>query len=206
MSQANKMTVRPAKTQISLGNCQVWSESSPCAQLVAKDPSFLHAESEDSDHTGRMPRLIWFFSWTHMLFCWFCHEAAHMAEQACLSLTWSYHGTSEDRFSQDGIHLSHSTTKPTNWRLRPAKTLAYSDQPGHPPIYIPPMRHNLFPKSVKFLFLFSIYVQHIDHWLASWFWLHFSFLFSHFWNARSVVSISSVPRCLSFHSLKINGR
>ena len=28
------------------------------AQLVAKDPRFLHADSEDSDQTGRMPRLI----------------------------------------------------------------------------------------------------------------------------------------------------
>ena len=25
---------------------------------ATKDPSFLHADSEDSDHTGRMPRLI----------------------------------------------------------------------------------------------------------------------------------------------------
>ena len=30
----------------------------PCAQLVAKDPSFLHADSEDSDQTGQMTRLI----------------------------------------------------------------------------------------------------------------------------------------------------
>ena len=29
-----------------------------CAQWVAKDPSFLQADSEDSDQTGRMPRLI----------------------------------------------------------------------------------------------------------------------------------------------------
>ena len=27
-------------------------------QWVAKDPRFLHADSEDSDQTGRMPRLI----------------------------------------------------------------------------------------------------------------------------------------------------
>ena len=53
-----KMSVRPAKTQISLGICPVWSKSSLCAQLVAKDPRFLHADSEDSDQTGRMPRLI----------------------------------------------------------------------------------------------------------------------------------------------------
>ena len=60
--KTNKMTVRPAKTQISLGICPVWSESSLCALWVAKDPSFLHADSEDSDQTGRMPRLIWVFA------------------------------------------------------------------------------------------------------------------------------------------------
>ena len=44
-----------------LGICPVWSESSLCAQWVAKDPR-LHADSEDSDQTGRMPRLIWVFA------------------------------------------------------------------------------------------------------------------------------------------------
>ena len=48
------MTVRPAKTQISLGICPVWSESSLCAHWLAKDLSFLHADSEDSDQTGRI--------------------------------------------------------------------------------------------------------------------------------------------------------
>ena len=74
------MTVRPAKTPISLGIRPVWSESSLCAQWVAKEPSFLHADSEDSDQTGRMPRLIW-VRWAHMPFCWFCHEAAHIPFQ-----------------------------------------------------------------------------------------------------------------------------
>ena len=37
-------------------------QSSPCAQWVAKDTSFLHADSEDSDQTGRMHRLIWVFA------------------------------------------------------------------------------------------------------------------------------------------------
>ena len=67
--KTNKVTVRPAKTQISLGIHPVWSESSLCvqwvalcAQWVAKDPSFLLADSEDSDQTGRMPRLIWVFA------------------------------------------------------------------------------------------------------------------------------------------------
>ena len=56
------MTVRPAKTQISLGIRPVWSESSLCVQWVAEDPIFLHADSEDSDQTGRMPKLIWVFA------------------------------------------------------------------------------------------------------------------------------------------------
>ena len=60
--KANRMTVHPAKTQISLGIYPVWSESSLCAQFVAKDPSFLHADSNDSDQTGQMPRLIWVFA------------------------------------------------------------------------------------------------------------------------------------------------
>ena len=51
----NKMTVRPVKTQIFRPVC---SESSLCAQWVAKDPSFLHVDSENSDQTERMPRLI----------------------------------------------------------------------------------------------------------------------------------------------------
>ena len=33
-----------------------------CAQWVPKDPSFLLADSEDSDQTGRMPRLIRVFA------------------------------------------------------------------------------------------------------------------------------------------------
>ena len=57
-----KWHVHPAKTQISLGIHPVWSESSLCAQWVAKHPSFLHADSEDSDQTGPMPRLIWVFA------------------------------------------------------------------------------------------------------------------------------------------------
>ena len=62
MTKQTIQSVRPAKTQISLGMCPVWSEPSLCAQLIAKDPSFLHADGEDSDQTRRMPRLIWVFA------------------------------------------------------------------------------------------------------------------------------------------------
>ena len=60
--KTNKMNVRPAKIQISLGIRPVWSESSLCTQSVVKDPSFLHADSEDADQTGQMLRLIWVFA------------------------------------------------------------------------------------------------------------------------------------------------
>ena len=57
----------------------VWPESSLCAQLVAKNPSFLHADSEDwSDWADLSLR------WAHMPFCWFCHEAAQMSMQTRL--------------------------------------------------------------------------------------------------------------------------
>ena len=62
MTKPTKWHVRPAKTQISLGIRPVWSEFSLCAKYVAKNPSFLHADSEDSEQTGRMPRLIWVFA------------------------------------------------------------------------------------------------------------------------------------------------
>ena len=37
-------------------------QSSLYVQWVAKDLSFLYPESRDTDQTGRMPRLIWFFA------------------------------------------------------------------------------------------------------------------------------------------------
>ena len=57
--KTNNVVVRPAQTQISLGIRQVRSASWLSAWRVAKGLSYLHADSEDSDQTGRMPRLIW---------------------------------------------------------------------------------------------------------------------------------------------------
>ena len=45
----------PAKTQISLGIRPVWSESSLCAQWVARDPTFLHAEAKTLIRMGGCP-------------------------------------------------------------------------------------------------------------------------------------------------------
>ena len=37
-------------------------QSSLCAQLIVRCPMFFHADSKNSDQTGRMPRLIWVFA------------------------------------------------------------------------------------------------------------------------------------------------
>ena len=60
--KTNKMTVRPAKTQISLGIGPVWSESSLSAWRNLGSLATHWAHSEDSDQTGRVPRLIWVFA------------------------------------------------------------------------------------------------------------------------------------------------
>ena len=64
MAKQTKCSEHQAKTQIRLGGSAqwpVWSDSSLCAQWIAKDPRYIHATGEDSDQTGRMLRLIWVF-------------------------------------------------------------------------------------------------------------------------------------------------
>ena len=43
-------------------DCAQSDQSSLCTQYVAKNPRFLHADSEDSDQTGRMLRQILVFA------------------------------------------------------------------------------------------------------------------------------------------------
>ena len=60
-TKQTKWHVRAAKTQDSLGIRTVWSEAL-CAVWVAHDLNFRQSDSEDSDQTERMPRLIWVFA------------------------------------------------------------------------------------------------------------------------------------------------
>ena len=74
--KTNKMTVRPAKTQISLGIPQVWSvftvhlmgswgpNVSSCGQQRLR--------SDWADAQADMS-----LRWAQRPFCWFCHEVAH---------------------------------------------------------------------------------------------------------------------------------
>ena len=105
--KTNKVSVRPAKTRISLGIHPVWSESLLSAWRKLGSLATHWAHSEDSDQTGQMPSLIsvfavrmkkaWILSyplstqqrlwwdWADLRFslgaqslCWFCHVAAQI--------------------------------------------------------------------------------------------------------------------------------
>ena len=57
------MTYAPSvDSRVSLGICLVWSEPLLWALWVAEDPNLLHADSEDSEQTGWIPRLIQVFA------------------------------------------------------------------------------------------------------------------------------------------------
>ena len=60
--KTNELSVCPAKTQISLGIRPVWTESSLGAWRKLRSLATHWAHSEDSDQTGRMPRLILVFT------------------------------------------------------------------------------------------------------------------------------------------------
>ena len=63
--KTNNVVMRPAKTQISLGICPVWSESSLWAwrNLGSLVTHWVHSENTDqTGQTERMPRLIWVFA------------------------------------------------------------------------------------------------------------------------------------------------
>ena len=61
MAKPTKWPVHPAKTQISLRIHAVWSAFA-VPLWEANDPILLHVDREDSDQTGRMPKLIWVFA------------------------------------------------------------------------------------------------------------------------------------------------
>ena len=69
--KTNKMGVRPAKTQVSLGIRPVWSESSLCAQSVAKDPRFYRYWADAQAHLS--------LRWAH----------SHIIGFVMSRLTWS---------------------------------------------------------------------------------------------------------------------
>ena len=80
-----KWHVRPAKTQISL----------------VIHPSFLHADSEDSDQTGWMPRLIWVFAGNT------CQFVGFVMRRLILKVAWDGLCTEEREEQPSPIKLGY---------------------------------------------------------------------------------------------------
>ena len=60
--KTNKMAFAPSEDSDQPGTPRLIRVFAVCAQWVAEDPVLLHADSEDSDQTGRMHRLICVFA------------------------------------------------------------------------------------------------------------------------------------------------
>ena len=82
-----------------MGGCPVWSEFSMCTLRVAKDLIYLQADSEDSNQTGWMPRLIWVFA----------GRTNHFVSYFTMRLIWPFVLASSSVF--DIYHLSFVTRK-----------------------------------------------------------------------------------------------
>ena len=75
MTKPTKWVCPQRRLRLAWASAQT-DQSSLCAQWVAKDPSFLHADSEDwSDWADAQAHLS--LRWAHS-FCWFCHVAAQL--------------------------------------------------------------------------------------------------------------------------------
>ena len=61
MTKPTKWHVCPTKTQVSLGVCPVWSESSLSAWRKLGSSATIKRTAK-TDQTGQMPRLIWVFA------------------------------------------------------------------------------------------------------------------------------------------------
>ena len=85
--EPTKWSVRPAKTQISLGIPSVWSESSLSAWWNIGSLASHWALSEDSDQTGRMPKLIWVLTWRTGHFCRTCFSMGDLGVQISVRLS-----------------------------------------------------------------------------------------------------------------------
>ena len=81
MAKSTKWHRRQAKTQISLGIRPVCQSLRFALNGWLRAQVFFHADSEDwSDWADAQADLS--LRWAHMLFCWFCREAAHVTHSA----------------------------------------------------------------------------------------------------------------------------
>ena len=86
--KTNKVSVRPAKTQISLGIRPVWSESSLSAWRKLGSLATHWAHSEDSDHTGWMTRLICVFAGRTLILLVLSYRGSNVSARNARAMYW----------------------------------------------------------------------------------------------------------------------
>ena len=99
MRKPTKWPVCPVKTPISLGIRPVWSVCAVCMMKPWVLSSTHWAHSEDSDQTGRMPRLIESSLGAHS----FCHVVSQILSKFYFQIPCN--GKAADRIHSDGIHV-----------------------------------------------------------------------------------------------------
>ena len=104
------------------------------AVWVAKDPSFLHVDSEDWSLIIMSRCPVW---WSESLlgtqsFCWFCHEVAHVY------FAWRALSQIACVYSCNKIKKASCRNEPTHDKINKMTCAPSedSDQPGHPPSLI----------------------------------------------------------------------
>ena len=130
------MTVRPVKTQIKLGICPVWSESSLSAWRKVGSLATHWAHSEDwSDWADAQADLS--LCWVHISVCWFCHEAAQIifplgSHDQIQNSVYNNQYVAECMSKTISIEPQHDTTNKMT-----CMPIEDADQPVHPPSLIP---------------------------------------------------------------------
>ena len=110
--KTNKMSVRPAKTQISLGIRPVWSESPLSAWRTLRSLATHWVHSDNSDQTGRMPRLIRVFAGcTVTLFVLSCRASYIFGVNVSVTLNQCPKNNIHPSNSHQDIGQSQWTTK-----------------------------------------------------------------------------------------------
>ena len=119
--KTNKMACAPSEDSSAWASVQS-DQSSLCTQWVAKDPRFLHADSEDTDHIRRMLSLICVFAGhTLILLVLSCRGSCYF--QILVYLAYPYSFIHLLNYTLTWIRLSRTWWKWSNLIASNSKTV-----------------------------------------------------------------------------------
>ena len=96
-------------------------QSLQCTQWVAEDPWFLHANSKDSDQTGRMPRLTWVFAGCKAILLVLCHGSYHLVNNEPINVFPQRWWEGEGGWDTLGIRLPRQSLPSGIWQTTSAQ-------------------------------------------------------------------------------------